>query len=378
MTRTSNSTAENHVLAVIGSGRARSRRDIAQILNLSPSTVSQHVQSLLAQRLVEEGEARGSTGGRRAKELRLAGDADLIGAIDLGGAHARLAVVPRGKSLASSTEIPVTMSDGPRTVLTACVDELRRMAGAAPLAGVGIALPGPVDTNTRGVVSPSRMPGWADIDISTLLSEIAGVPAAVENDANAMAIGEHFAHSPSATASITVKAGTAIGAGIVIEGQTYRGAGGVAGDITHTRVSAAHDRQCSCGNRGCLETVASGAALVRLLQEEGVEVESTTDVLALVRDAHPVATRLARESGHHLGEVLCAVVNFFNPSALYVSGALTSLEPFMSALRSEIYEGSHPLMTRDLTIAPAALGADAALVGVAREVNELLARLTHG
>lgn len=378
MSRTSSSAAENQVLAVVGSGRARSRREVSQILSLSASTVSQHVQSLLAQGLIEEGDPRGSTGGRRARELRLSGDADLIGAIDLGGAHARLTVVPRGGAVSSTTEIPITMSDGPRAVLENCAGELARLANGAPLAGVGIALPGPVDVAARGVVSPSRMPGWAGSDIRQLLSDIVGAPAVVENDANAMALGEHFAHDPRATGSVTIKAGTAIGAGIVIDGEVYRGAAGVAGDITHTRVAAARDRQCSCGNRGCLETVASGAALVRLLREEGVDVSTTTEVVALVRDADPLATRLARAAGNHLGEVLCAVVNFFNPSAIYIGGALTALEPFMSALRSEVYEGSHPLMTRDLTIAPAALGADAALVGAAREVNEHLARLTQG
>lgn len=377
MSRTSSSAAENQVLAVIGSGRARSRREVSEILDLAASTVSQHVQSLLAQGLIEEGEPRGSTGGRRARELRIAGDADLIGAIDLGGAHARVAVVPRGGAVSTTAEISIAMADGPTAVLENCADELARLANGAPLAGVGIALPGPVDVAARGVVSPSRMPGWAGTDIRALLSGIVGAPAVVENDANAMALGEHFAHDPRAAGSVTIKAGTAIGAGIVIDGQVYRGAAGVAGDITHTRVAAARDRQCSCGNRGCLETVASGAALVRLLREEGVDVSSTAEVVALVRDADPLATRLARAAGNHLGEVLCALVNFFNPSAIYVGGALTALEPFMSALRSEVYEGSHPLMTRDLMIAPAALGADAALVGTAREVNEHLARLTQ-
>jgi predicted NBD/HSP70 family sugar kinase len=378
MSRTSSSAAENQVLAVIGSGRARSRREIAQILDLSPSTVSQHVQSLLTQGLIQEGEARDSTGGRRPRELRLAGDADLLGVIDLGGAHARLAVLPRGGEIGATSEIAVRMGDGPRAVLERCAAELHRLAAGAVLAGVGVALPGPVDVRAHGVVSPSRMPGWAGVDISALLSEVTGAPAVVENDANAMALGEHFARTPHAFGSVTVKAGTAIGAGIVIDGRVYRGAAGVAGDITHTRVAAAGGHPCSCGNRGCLETVSSGAALVRLLRQEGVEVSTTAEVLALVRDAHPLATSLARAAGHHLGEVLCAVVNFFNPSAIYLGGALSSLEPFVSALRSEVYEGSHPLMTRDLTIAPAALGADASLVGVSREVNEHLTRLIRG
>lgn len=378
MPRTSSSAAENHVLAVIGSGRARSRREIAQILGLSASTVSQHVQSLITQGLIEEGSTRDSTGGRKARELRLSGDADLLGVIDLGGGHARVAAVRRGAKVDETAEIPIRLEDGPRDVLERCIAEIHRLAGGDRLAGVGAALPGPVDVGVRGVVSPSRMPGWAGVDISDLLSEIAQAPAVVENDANAMALGEHFARTPTVAASVTVKAGTAVGAGIVVDGAVFRGATGAAGDITHTRVSAAHDRLCSCGNRGCLETVASGAALVRLLREEAYEVTTTTEVMELVRDGDPRATALTRAAGHHLGEVMCAVVNFFNPSAIYLGGALSSLEPFMSALRSEVYEGSHPLMTRDLTIAPAALGADAILVGVSRQINEHLAKLLRG
>ncbi|WP_240482405.1 ROK family protein [Microbacterium sediminis] len=170
------------------------------------------------------------------------------------------------------------------------------------------------------------------------------------------------------------KVGTAIGAGIVIDGAVYRGSSGAAGDITHTRVSAAGDLPCSCGNRGCLETVASGAALVRLLRAEGYDVTSTPDVIRLVRDADPTAMILTRAAGRHLGEVLCAVVNFFNPGAIYLGGALSTLEPFVSAFRSQVYEGAHPLMTRDLDISPAALGADAILVGISRQINDRLTR----
>ncbi|WP_221584966.1 ROK family transcriptional regulator [Microbacterium sp. G2-8] len=378
MTRTTTSTAENHVLAVIGSGRARSRREISDVLGLSASTVSQHVQSLLAQRLVEEGTSRDSTGGRRPRELRLAGDTGLLGVIDLGGAHARLGIAPRGGGIVRTAEIPISLDAGPHDVLAQCARELSALAGGTPLAGAGIALPGPVDVTSHSVVSPSRMPGWNGVDVGSLLADLVGAHAVVENDANAMAIGEHFAHTPHAVGSVTIKAGTAIGAGIVIDGEVYRGAAGAAGDITHTRVAAAHERPCSCGNRGCLETVSSGAALVRLLRESGRDVATTADVVDLVRDADPEATALARTAGRHLGEVLCAVVNFFNPGAICLGGALSSLEPFVSAVRGQVYEGSHPLMTRDLRIAPATLGADAILVGVAHQVNEHLARLQRG
>lgn len=363
---------ENAVLTVISSGRARSRRDIAQTLGLSMSTVSEHVQKLLSRSLIEEGPSQVSSGGRRAGELHLAGEPGLLGMIDLGGGHARLGIAPRGSDPAQTREIPVNLSDGVEPVLSKVVAELGRLASDAPLTGVGIALPGPVGFQNHGVNRPSRMPGWGDVDVAAVLEDLISAPAMVDNDANAMALGEHFAHTPRANSSITIKAGTAIGSGIVINGRIFRGAAGLAGEITHTRVEPAGDLVCSCGNTGCLETVSSGAALVRSLKEQGRDVHTTADVVALVGDGDPEATALSRTAGRYLGEVMSAIVNFFNPAAIYLSGALSTLEPFVSGFRSQVYEGAHPLMTRDLNISPAALGSDAGLIGIGREINEYL------
>ena len=105
----------------------------------------------------------------------------------------------------------------------------------------------------------------------------------------------------------------------------------------------AADIPCSCGNTGCLETVASGAALVRILRERGADVSSTEDVVRLAADADPLATRTVRRAGDYLGQVLAANVNFFNPEAVYLGGMLSTLEPFVAAVRSQLYEGCHPL-----------------------------------
>ncbi|UFU03602.1 ROK family transcriptional regulator [Ruania suaedae] len=377
--RKSTAAAQDEILMLIGSGRARSRRELADALDLSPSTVSQHVQALLTDGRLVEGESGESSGGRRPRELRLTDRDEYLGAIDLGGAHARIGLVRRGAGIVATREIAVDLGEGAPGVIGSVATALAALAadsaGAGRLVGAGISLPGPVDVDRGTVESPSRMPGWQGHDIGRLLENATGVPGVVENDANAMALGEHFARTERAEHSVTVKAGTAIGAGIVVRGTVYHGAGGVAGDITHTRVSAAGETPCSCGNLGCLETVASGAALVRLLREQGYAVSTTADVLAHVRDADPVATTLARTAGRHLGEVLCAVVNFFNPGAVYLGGALATLEPFVSAIRSQLYAGSHPMMTRSLVIEPALLGADASLTGVVRMLDESLFRL---
>ena len=212
---------------------------------------------------------------------------------------------------------------------------------------------------------PSRMPGWAGFPVQEALTESFGVPAVVENDANAMALGEHRTQFGSEGDSITVKAGTAIGSGIVIAGQLYRGATFAAGDVTHTVVHAAGNRPCTCGKTGCLETVASGAGIVARLVEQGIKVTNTADALALARDGDPEATTMIRTAGSLLGEVLSSVVSFFNPQALFLTGGLASSQHFVTAVRARIYDGCHPLMTESLRIEAASLGADAALAGTA-------------
>ncbi|PZE76095.1 ROK family transcriptional regulator [Curtobacterium sp. MCBD17_019] len=354
------------VLELIASGQATSRTEIATHLGAAPSTVSLTVGQLIANGLVAEEGTRSSTGGRPRKVLRLGGVDEYALAADLGGTHARVGVVLPGGGLSDVRTIPFAMVDGPRPGLERLAEVLEELAtrrGRSALRGVGLSLPGPVDVEAGVVDLPSRMPGWNGFPVAAWLAERFGVTAAVDNDANCMAVGEHAVQPPERRQAIMVKAGSAIGAGIIADGRLYRGATGAAGDITHVRIDAAGDTPCSCGNTGCLETVASGAALVRILQESDVDVATTQDVVALATDAHPAATRAVRRAGKYLGEVLSANVNFFNPDAVYLGGILSTVEPFVAAVRSQLYEGCHPLVTQHLTIERASLGADAGLVG---------------
>jgi predicted NBD/HSP70 family sugar kinase len=227
---------------------------------------------------------------------------------------------------------------------------------------VGVSLPGPVDIVAGSVSLPSRMPGWNGFPVRDWLEQRFGVPASIDNDANLMALAEHSVRPPELTQSITVKAGTAIGLGIIAGGHVYRGATGAAGDITHVRLNAGLI-PCSCGNTGCLETVASGAALVRQLRESGVDVTSTADVVRLASAGHPGATAAVRVAGRRLGEVLSANVNFFNPDAVYLGGILSTTDPYVASVRSQLYDGCHPLATQSLIIERTITGHDAGLLG---------------
>ncbi|MGW5233015.1 ROK family protein [Streptomyces nodosus] len=359
-------TIAARVLELVASGQATSRAELAQLLGTAPSTISLTVAQLVERGLIAEEGTHSSTGGRPRRVLRAGSNDEYAVAADVGGRHARIGVVLPGGGVRDVANVPFEIADGPEAALPRLAEHLESLAerrGRDRLRGVGLSLPGPVDVAAGAVVQPSRMLGWNRFPAAAWLEERFGVPAVVDNDANCMAVGEQSVRPAEHQQSIMVKIGSAIGAGVIADGRLYRGARGAAGDITHIRIDSGADIPCSCGNTGCLETVASGAALVRILRERGLDVAGPEDVVRLVTDADPEATRAVRRAGDHLGRVLAANVNFFNPDAVYLGGILSTLEPFVAAVRSQLYESCHPLVTEHLTIERAMLGADAGLVG---------------
>ena len=368
-------TAHVEVVDLIASGRATSRVAISRALGIAPSTASLRVQELIDAGVVVESGSGTSTGGRRAKALSLAPDGSCVLAIDLGAHHARIALVDTDGAVRTVEEIPIDIASGPTAVLGAVIDAALAFDGRPQVRGIGLALPGPVNVDTGAVTLPSRMPGWKDFAVRDWIAQTYGVAVVVDNDANLMAYGEHIARGSQLHDTVTVKAGTAIGAGMIVQGRIHRGATFAAGDITHVRIDAAGDRPCSCGNHGCLETIASGAGLLTMLRARGVDVETTADVVGLAQRGDPIATTAVRGAGARLGQVLCAVTNFFNPSAIYLGGLLSTVEPFVAAVRSEVYQGSHPLATQHLTIERTLTDSNAALIGAARLAIEHTLRL---
>lgn len=365
--RASEDSAVRRVLELVAHGDARSRSEIAGHLGVAPSTVGLRVQRLLDAGLLEEAGDGASRGGRRPRVLRVAPQSGVVLSVDLGGGHARIGRHGVSGELQHVRSLDIDLAEGPTATLNAVATVLRELTGDERLHAVGVGLPGPVDIRTGTVDQPSRMPGWPGFRVGEHLEQLLGVPTLVDNDANLAALGEHRAQFGATGHSITVKAGTAVGSGIIVAGEVHRGATSAAGDITHTRIDGSGNVPCSCGNTGCLETVASGASLVRQMRERGRDdVSTTTDVLLLARDADPVATTLVRTAGTHLGQALSGVVNFFNPHAVFLTGSMSASEPFLAAVRSRVYEACHPLATQTLRIEAAVTGANAILHGAAR------------
>lgn len=382
--RSGSQAGAGDLLELVRSGRAVTRGALQQATGLSRATVGQRLDRLFRAGWLREG-AGGPVdsplGGRPSITLEFDGDHAVVLVADLDTRHARAAVLSLTGEILAEHSGTLVIEEGPDPVLAELgrwFGELLEKAGQRPgeVCGIGLAVPGPVDSATGRVVQPPMMPGWDGYDItgrlSRALTEHTGappVPVLVDNDANLMAYGEQRAGHPDCAAFVLVKVSTGIGAGVVVDGSIYRGIDGGAGDIGHIRVGA--DALCRCGSYGCLAAVASGGAVARRLAASGVPAASGSDVRDLLAAGHPEAAALAREAGRRVGDVLATVVTLLNPGVLMIAGDLAGT-PFLTGVRELLYQRALPRSTAHLDVVTSRLGERAALIGAGALVVEHL------
>lgn len=339
---------------------------------LSRVTVSQRVSALLEAGLIMDGGAYRTTGGRRPVEFRFNVDhARVISAI-IDTTHTRVVLSNLAGTGQSEERLEVEVADGPEKVLGAIEGAMARLTQgeqltAADLAGIGVSVTGPVDPRTNRLSQPPIMPGWDSYPVAEHLNDIAPVPVVLENDANAMALGEQTSGYPDCAALCFVKVSTGIGVGIVIDGEVYRGIDGNAGDIGHVRLVEHMDKVCRCGSRGCLAAVASGRAIADQLREVGRNTHSGRDVRLLLEAGDAAANAAVRTAGRLIGEVMATVVTLLNPAVLLLGGDLACAS-LLTGVRESLHPLTLPRATRNLDVRLASLGDDAGVVGMARAV----------
>ena len=340
------------VLELVRTGAAASRADIARITGMSPSTASTRVDGLIRRGLLVEHEAAGEArAGRRPRRLALAPGLGSVACIDLGVSHAVVHVDDIAGGHRAQLEADLDVASGPEAVLDRLREPLGELlAGRPALQALCLGVPGPVGAGRDRVVAPARMPGWNGSDVAGLAQKLLGVPVVVENDANLIALGENDRRAEPHGDLVVVTVDAGIGCGFIVGGRLYRGADGMAGDISHTVVPGGPEMPCSCGRSGCLDVVASGSALVAELRRNGGTASTPDELVALAHDGDPLATRLLREAGQRVGNVLATVVSFLNPTDLVLTGPLADAPAFLSAVRSSVYDACLPATTASLEV----------------------------
>ncbi|RZQ64150.1 ROK family transcriptional regulator [Amycolatopsis suaedae] len=372
---------QTQLLTLLRDEGPMSRVELGERLELPRARVAAEVTRLGELGLVEVAGPSASRGGRRSTLLRLASDLRIL-AVDVGATSVSIAVTDASCEVFAHTVEDCDVRQGPHSVLHRVAELAEKIRQQAPgrLLAAGIGLPGPVSFAEGMAVAPPIMPGWDRFSVRDHLGGLWGCPVAVDNDVNAMALGErHAGVAKSLDDLVFVKVGTGIGCGIVLGGKVYRGVAGAAGDIGHIRLDD-YGPTCACGEVGCLEAYFGGAALARdgltlarsgrsaflagVLAEQGAVTAHDVGLAAASGDFG--AVNLIRDGGRRLGQVVASLVSFINPGMVVIGGGVAQLgHQLLAEVRSAVYRRSLPLATGNLPIVLSELGETAGVIGAA-------------
>ncbi len=310
----------------------------------------------------------------------------LVIGIDLGGTKINTALVDRAGNILAHDFRETLTFQGPDAVIARMVDAAHQVMALASVASdqvaaVGVCAPGPLDLDAGLVLSPPNLPGWDRVPLRQHIAEALGMPALLENDANAAALGENRFGAGQGTAHmIYVTASTGIGGGLILDGTLYHGASGLAGEIGHQTILP-QGPVCGCGNRGCLEAVASGTAIARRARESVARGVPTLIAELSAGDPDRISAKLVAKAASegdeeadmiisqamdYLGIGIANLVNLFNPELIVIGGGLTNLgERLFGPVRRAIDRNAFPSAAQAVHVVAAELGDDVGALGAA-------------
>jgi len=357
-----------------------SRADIARATRLTKTTVSSIVADLIQDGLVAETGVGTSDGGKPPILLNVVNEARCFIGIDLANSEFRGAVVNLYGDIVLRNHLSVDNRDGSGALdlVFSLIEQLLEASGT-PIHGIGIGTPGLMDP-INGVIHQAVNLNWRNLPFRRLLEERYNLPCYIANDCQAAALGEYtFGGNSNTSNLVVVKVGRGIGSGIVLNGQLYYGDGYGAGEIGHL-VVIEDGEPCACGNRGCLETVASTKMLVKharkiassdpksLLHQfvSGTE-EINTEIVEQAFYAGDVDLRnIIVDAGKHLGIAIANLVNVLNIQHIVIAGSMARFgEVFLEPIQHMMREYSMSSLADETEVTISSLGQDIVIKGAA-------------
>lgn len=385
------SEGRTRVLRALYENRVASRTQLERLTGLSRATVAALTADFISAGTVQEtaptergGEGRRT--GRPAQLLSIQPSAAYAVGVDIGHQQTRVMLCDAGGAPLWDNAVPQDVDYMPEQTLKAASEmvELALDTVGPPrdrVLGIGVGIASPVETGSGTLGSNSIMVEWRDVRPALELSRRTGLAAQIINDANAGALGEHlYGAARNCSNLVYVRLSAGIGAGILARGQPLLGAHGLAGEVGHLEV-APGGRICRCGNRGCLETVASPVAIARLLSESWGHTVATGDLFRLLESGNDGARRAVSDAGEAVGRCIGAMVTLLDPELIVVGGELAAAgELLFEPVRRGIRRHRMPSRHQDVKVVPGKLGDSAAVRGAAGAVlagaPERLARST--
>jgi predicted NBD/HSP70 family sugar kinase len=353
------------VLSLVHQSGGLVQAEIARRSGLSPATVTNLVRDLVAEGAVAVSDC--TVNGRRARMVSPAVSPGYVLGVDLGRSHVRMMLADQGHQVLGESYHPLdpglSAVDG-LALVARLYEELLGQAGAdrGQVLHAGVGLPGPLDVETQQIGAGTLLPEWTGQDLRAAFAETLGLDVTVDNDANLGALGEYawpVPDDPTAASApppgwhqslVYVRLATGIGGGLVLDGELFRGANGTAGEVGHQTISE-NGPLCRCGNRGCLEAIASIPHFLGALRsalDREVDVAAWVD---LAKGGHTIAVRLVQDLGQHVGAALANLTNLVNPHRIVIGGPISATEEILLApIRAEIRRRAIPAASRHVRV----------------------------
>ena len=358
---------QQRIISSLVAGGPSTQAEISRNTGLSNATVSNIVKALAERGIVTTAPITSS--GRRALSVSLSGENGAVAVgIDFGRRHVRIVLSGLDYQVIASESVPLPLGHSARVALEAAATLLDKVLEANDVSptlvlGIGVGIPGPIDRRTQTVIEGAILPEWVGITHSTIEARL-NFPVYIDNDANLGALAEVTWGPHNGTDNLVfVKIGSGIGAGLILGGLPFSGNIGVTGEIGHTPVHD-HGLLCRCGNRGCLETVASTTVMLELLGRTTPTIIATSDIVRAALAGDHATLRIIDDAGLAVGRSVAAIVNLVNPETVVIGGPLAGLgDLLLDPIRRGLAVYAVPMLSESTELVMSSLGEEAEALG---------------
>lgn len=340
--------------------------ELAGATGLSAATVSNIVKELSGSGVLNTSTSIRS--GRRAVEVTLARQAGLVAGLHFSSRHVHVAICDVDRTVVAEHRAPLAHDhkydrelDRAALLLSDMVDNLD--TSLSDLLAIGMALPVPVDAASGLIATPGLLRGWDGVPVATALADRVQLPVFIDTEANLGGLAEvRYGAARGARGAAYLRIGYTIGGGLLIAGAPFHGVHGRAGQIGHLTIDE-HGPICRCGNRGCLETLAAGPALLDLFREDS-RFQRLRDIVSRADEGDAGARRAIADAGRHIGIAAAGLANLFDPDLIVVGGELAAAGETLLAPMRHALERAAPAGGTDLPeVVQGTLGDRAELLG---------------
>ncbi|HFX4760179.1 TPA: ROK family glucokinase [Streptococcus agalactiae] len=312
--------------------------------------------------------------------------------IDLGGTTIKFGILTLEGEVQEKWAIETNTLENGRHIVSDIVESLKHRLSLYGLTkddflGIGMGSPGAVDRTSKTVTGAFNL-NWADTqEVGSVIEKEVGIPFFIDNDANVAALGERWVGAGANNPDVVfVTLGTGVGGGVIADGNLIHGVAGAGGEIGHMIVDPENGFTCTCGNKGCLETVASATGVVRVARQLAEQYEGSSAIKAAIDNGDTVTSKdifIAAEDGdkfansvvervsRYLGLAAANISNILNPDSVVIGGGVSAAgEILRSRVEKYFVTFAFPQVKKSTKIKIAELGNDAGIIGAASLANQ--------